>query len=307
MNLREWALPVYTILMQLAIGALFSLWVIRIFGTSKYGREKLDQIALIPVLIIFSTMIFAVIGSHFHLSKPYLSFLAIRNFRYSWLSREIVFTLFVLICTGALLLMLRLGKGHYRLKSGLGWGAILAGLATVYCMASIYLLPTQVAWNSYATIVTYYAVMFLLGTTSLIVILLMDLRFSEGESPEDLDVRINIIRKSSVWLTATATIAALLVIALGIYQIELLRNAQLSSAQASLKLLLDLYKPLFVMRIGLTLVGVIWLVAVISYFIRTQRSFMKLLGPVYIACILVLIGEILERFLFYATHVRTGL
>jgi DMSO reductase anchor subunit len=93
----------------------------------------------------------------------------------------------------------------------------------------------------------------------------------------------------------------------GIYQIELLRNMQLSSAQASLKLLLDLYKPLLVMRIVFTIFGVIWLVAVVSHFIKTQRSFMKLLGPVYIACILILIGEIIERFLFYATHVRTGI
>jgi DMSO reductase anchor subunit len=178
MNLREWALPVYTILMQLAIGALFSLWVIRTLSDSKYGKEKMDQITTVPVLIIFSTIVLAMIGSHFHLSKPFLSFLAIRNFRYSWLSREIVFTIFVFIFTGLLLFMLRFGKGYHRLKLGLGWGAILAGFATVYCMASIYLLPTQIAWNSFATIISYYAVMLLLGTTSLIVILLMDLRFS---------------------------------------------------------------------------------------------------------------------------------
>ena len=198
-------------------------------------------------------------------------------------------------------------KGYHRLKVGLGWGAILAGFATVYCMASIYLLPTQIAWNSSATIISYYAVMLLLGTTSLIVILLMDLRFSEGDSPADLDMRIQIIKKSVIWLTLSATIAALLVIALGIYQIEHLRNNELLSAQASLQLLLDLYKPLLIMRIGLTVIGIIWLIAVVGYFIKAQRSFMKLLGPVYIACILVLIGEILERFLFYATHVRIGI
>lgn len=307
MNLREWALPVYTILMQLAIGALFSLWIIRMLGGYKYGNEKMDRITTVPVLIIFSTMIFAMIGSHFHLSRPYLSFLAVRNFRYSWLSREVVFTIFVFMFTGLLLFMLRFHKGYYHLKGGLGWGAILAGFATVYCMASIYLLPTQIAWNSAITIISYYAVMLLLGTTSLIVILLMDLRFSEGESPDDMEIRVKIIKKATIWLTATATIAASLVVALGLYQIVLLRNMELLSAQASLKLILDLYKPLFFMRIGLTIIGVAWLIGVVSYFIRTQRSFIKLLGPVYIACIMVLIGEILERFLFYATHVRIGI
>ena len=307
MNLREWALPVYTILMQLAIGALFSLWVIRMLNSSKYGKEKMDQITTMPVLIIFSTMILAMIGSHFHLSRPYLSFLAVRNFRYSWLSREIVFTMFVFINTGFLILLLRYRKGYYRLKIGLGWGAILAGFATVYCMASIYMLPTQIAWNSFVTILSYYGVMLLLGTTSLMVILLMDLRFSAGEAPQELEIRTQVIKKSFVWLTVVATLAAILVIFLGIYQIELLRNVDMASARASLNLILDLYQPLLVMRIGLTVIGVTWLVAVVSYFIRTRKSFMQLLGPVYVACIAVLIGEILERFLFYATHVRIGI
>lgn len=307
MNLREWALPVYTILMQLAIGALFFLWVIRTLNSSKYGKEKIEQITSMPVLIIFSTILLAIIGAHFHLSKPYLSVLAILNFRYSWLSREIVFTIIVFICTGLLLLMMRFVNGYHRLKFGLGWGAVLAGFATVYCMARIYLLPTQVAWNSSVTIFSYYAAMFLLGTISLMVILLMDLRFSAGEVPQELDIRVQIIKKSFVWLTVVVTLAAILVIFLGLFQIKLLRTVDLESAQVSSKLLLELYRPLLIMRIALTIIGVTWLVTVVSYFIRTQISFMRMLEPVYIACIMIMIGEILERYLFYATHVRIGI
>jgi len=307
MNLREWALPLYTILTQLAIGALFSLWIIRSVSSSKYGNEKMDQFTFVPVLIIFFTMILAIIGSHFHLSKPFLSFLAIRNFRYSWLSREVVFTGILFFLTGVLVVMLKFKKGYYHLKLGVGWGAILVGFAVIYSMASIYLLPTQISWNSHIAIISYYAVMLLLGTTSLIVILLMDLGFSGRISPQDLDFRIQIIKKAVIWLTFTATVAAFIGIALSLYQIELLRVLELPSAQASLKLILGLYKPLLVMRMGFTGFGVIWLIGVVIYFTRTQRSFMKLLGPIYIACTLILIGEILQRFLFYATHVRTGL
>lgn len=307
MNLREWALPVYTILMQLSVGALFSLWMIRTLNASKYGQKKMDQITTIPVLIIFSTIVLALVGAHFHLSRPFMSFLAIRNFKYSWLSREITFTVVVFVCVGILLFLLQFRKGHYRLKLGLGWGSILAGFVTVYCMASIYLLPTQVAWNSTVTIISYYAVMLLLGTTSLSVILLMDLRFLASGSPADLDVHIKIIKESTVWLTVTAAVAALLVIGMSVYQIELLQNLESPSAQASLKLILDLYQPLLVMRIGLTILGVIWLVIVVNHYIRKQKSIIDLLGPAYVACIMVLIGEILERFLFYATHVRIGI
>jgi DMSO reductase anchor subunit len=174
-------------------------------------------------------------------------------------------------------------------------------------MASIYLLPTQITWNLSTTIISYYADMLLLGTTSLIVIMLMDLRFSTSESPDDLDVRVQVIKKSIPWLAAAASVAAFLVISLGIYQIEFLRNLDQASAQVSLQLTLDLYQPLLLIRVGLTVFGIVWLVAFIDHFFKTQKSFMKLLGPAYIACILVLIGEVLERFLFYATHVRIGI
>ena len=40
MNIREWTLPVYTILTQLAAGALFVLWVIRTLSNSKYGGRR---------------------------------------------------------------------------------------------------------------------------------------------------------------------------------------------------------------------------------------------------------------------------
>ena len=307
MNLREWALPIYTIMMQLAIGALFSLWVIRRLFSSKYGNERVNEIARIPVLIIFSTMIVATIGSHFHLSKPFLSFLAIRNFRTSWLSREIAFTLIVFISTGALLLFLIFKKKLFFVKTFLGWTSILVGFITVYSMANIYLLPTQVAWNSPITIISYYAVMLLLGTVSIIVIFLMDLRFSTGRLSRDLVDYVQLIKKSIPWLMIVATITSLLNIALGLYQIELLRGISQPSAQASLELVLGLYKPLLIMRIGFALVGIIWLNGIVSYFIKKQRDIINLLGPVSISCTLILIGEILERFLFYATHVRIGI
>jgi DMSO reductase anchor subunit len=174
-------------------------------------------------------------------------------------------------------------------------------------MARIYLLPTQVAWNSTATIISYFAVMFLLGTTSLIVILLMDLRFMAGRSSADLDMHNKIIQESIIWLTVTAAVAALLVIGTSLYQIVLLRNLESPSAQASLKLILDLYQPLLNLRIGLTVLGVTWLGLIVNHYTRRRKPFIDLLGPVYIACIMVLIGEILERFLFYATHVRIGI
>ena len=93
MNVREWALPVYTILMQLAVGAMLGLWIIRAVAIRQYGRSTIDHIIRIPVLAVFLTVVVAIVGSHFHLSQPLFSLLATLNLRSSWLSREILFTI----------------------------------------------------------------------------------------------------------------------------------------------------------------------------------------------------------------------
>jgi DMSO reductase anchor subunit len=40
---------------------------------------------------------------------------------------------------------------------------------------------------------------------------------------------------------------------------------------------------------------------------RNKKLVYELVTPTYLACLLVIISEILGRFLFYATHVRTGI
>jgi hypothetical protein len=114
MNVREWALPVYTVLIQLSVGALFILWVIRARSGKSQDANDMDRIFRGPVLVILLTIILAMIGSHFHLSRPYLSFLAVLNFQSSWLSREIVFTILFFLSCGVLAYLLWFRQGHTR-------------------------------------------------------------------------------------------------------------------------------------------------------------------------------------------------
>ena len=93
MNIREWTLPVYTILTQLSTGALLFIMIIRLLRRKTISLEDMDYTTKIPILIIFITALFAVGFAHLHLSKPFLSFTAIRNIETSWLSRELLFKL----------------------------------------------------------------------------------------------------------------------------------------------------------------------------------------------------------------------
>jgi anaerobic dimethyl sulfoxide reductase subunit C (anchor subunit) len=306
MNVREWALPVYTILLQLATGSLFLLWIIRALNITQLGDANTDRMIKFPVLIVFLTIIMAIIGAHFHLSKPFHSFLAVSNFRTSWLSREIVFTLSFSLTVGVLAFLQWFVPGRARLKSALGWIAISLGLILIYCMSQIYLLPTQAAWNSPVTIVSFYLTMVLLGSTALPAILLIDyLAFLNVLQQERPVVRLGIVRRTLIWSTTVAVMAWLVVFVLNVYQVNLLRGGDLW-AQTSYDLLINLYWPLLALRLGLPLIGIVWLIIPVIRMLRNEKTITDLIFPAYVSCIAVTVGEILGRFLFYATHVRIG-
>lgn len=307
MNVREWALPVYTILMQLASGAMFFLWVIRSTLCAKISKEKCDELNKIPLLIIFSTILVAMIGAHFHLSKPYLSFLAVTNFSRSWLSREIIFTVLLFLLTGTLTLLLWRVRGYSRLKDSLGWIAVLISWALIFCMARIYLLPTQIVWNTSETILLYYVQTVLLGAVSLSAMLLMDLNLSAGYKEKSvLDIQLPIVKQAFFGLTVIVLVTSLAILFMDLYRLYTLRGMEHPSVRASLSLLVGLYLPLFLMRFLLLILGISWLVASAFRVFRKNHPVNEALSTVYIASMFILVAEILERFLFYATHVRIG-
>ena len=307
MNLREWALPFYTILVQLALGAFISLWLIRTFAAAKYGKERVDHIIDNSVLVIFITIGAGMLGAHSHLSRPLQSIYAILNLRTSWLSREILFNLLFFLTTGLLLSLQMTGKTSWRLKTALGWLAILLGSANVYCMAHIYLLPTQAAWNTPITILSFFTTALLLGIMALASLQIMDLRYSELRQLPKTELQAVVIQKSLRWMAAAAGFLALAIIAQQIYLLASLSNNSLDTAQVSLSLLLQLYPILFALRLGALILGVISMALVAIWQARHQKLVSSLLVPTYLTCLLVMVGEILGRFLFYATHVRLGI
>jgi anaerobic dimethyl sulfoxide reductase subunit C (anchor subunit) len=307
MNLREWALPFYTILIQLALGTLFVLWLVRSFATSRYGKERVDHIFDNSILVIFITIVAGMVGAHSHLSRPFQSVYAILNLSTSWLSREIVFNLLFFISTGALLFLHITGKGKWRLKTVLGWLAILIGSANVYCMGRIYLLPTQAAWNTPITILSFFTTALLLGVMALASLLIMDLKYSELRQLPKTGLQSIVIQNSLKWMSIAASVLALAIIAQQAYLLVSLSHNSLNTAQVSVLLLLRLYPALFAMRLGALILGVICLALVVIWQARNQKLISSLLVPTYLTCLLVMVGEILGRFLFYATHVRLGI
>ncbi|MCJ7434512.1 MAG: dimethyl sulfoxide reductase anchor subunit [Anaerolineales bacterium] len=306
MNLREWALPVYTILMQLAAGALLVLWIIRWLARSKFSPRDMDRIIQNPMLVISFTVIVAMLGAHFHLSKPFHSFYAVRNFQTSWLSREIIFTVIFFLTVSVLWFLSRFKHDHRKLITSLGWLAILFGFIVVYCMARIYLIPTQVAWNSPTVIISFYTTTLLLGSMAIACLLVLDLKFAEIQKADDIDVRARVIKYSIVWLTLVVFLTVVVNIVITFYQLYFLGQGD-AIAQTSLQLLFELYTPLFVLRLFFISIAPLWLGYAVRRMFKVGSAPQSLLIPVYMSCLLILIGEIIGRFLFYATHIRVGI
>jgi anaerobic dimethyl sulfoxide reductase subunit C (anchor subunit) len=307
MNLREWALPVYTILMQLATGALFILWTIRTFNLKRVGEGSVHQILLRPLMVIFFTILAAVIGSHFHLSSPFLSFLAMLNLRHSWLSREIVFTILMFFACAALVDQVRKpAGGQTRLTSAIGWAAVVFGIAAIYSMSSIYLLPTQAPWNHWSTVALFYGSSLVIGITSAVALLVMDAIFTQAYAPDLAADRQRILESSLgnlAWLAAGALVFILLLNGAQI----LMASAGDALAQTSLSLMLALYQPLLGLRFVALAAGVGIFALAAFWRLKRGRNLSELVIPFYLACLLSIIAEALGRFLFYASHVRLGI
>ncbi len=306
MNIREWTLPVYTILMQIAVGALFILWLIRTRASSKFSPSEIDRIIRNPILVISFTILVAMIGAHFHLSKPYRSFLAVLNFKSSWLSREIIFTVLFFLATTSVWYLTRYQNARRKLISNIGWLAICLGFILIYCMARIYLLPTQAAWNSPTVIFSFYITTLLLGGMTVTCLMILDLKFAEIQKSNDISLRLDIIKYSFAGLSLLTFALTLLNIIVTYIQIYLLRRGDIV-AHTSLNLIFVLYLPLFIIRIVLLLYASLTLGYAVYRMYRLKSTPQSMVTPVYLSCLLIFVGEIIGRFLFYATHIRIGL
>ena len=307
MNLREWALPLYTILMQLAVGTLLVLWILRFLNLKQVGESTMDRILRRPVMVMFFTILAAIIGSHLHLSNPLLSFLAVLNVKNSWLSREIVFTVLTFLSCAALVDLLGNPQaGRQGLKTALGWTMVFLGFTSIYCMGSIYKLPTQAPWNHWSTILQFYGSSLLLGVTAAAALLVMDTIFSQEHEPDLAEIRQQLMGRSLGLFAGLASFALILIIGLNTLQIlDTGRGEEL--AQTSLSLLTGLYRPLLTVRVATLGVAVGIFILVVVRLSRKGYELPRLVIPVYLACFLALVAEILGRFLFYASHVRLGL
>jgi len=148
----HWPLVVMTVLTQLSVGAFATIWLMQLVGAStRLGVAAISSLMVGGLALTASTM---------HLGRPVHAYRAIRMWRRSWLSREVLlFTSFSAVAAVyAALLWLQLPGGAF-----VGGLTAMLGIAGVTASACIYRVPSRPAWNTRYTLLQFNVTAAVLG------------------------------------------------------------------------------------------------------------------------------------------------
>lgn len=275
----HWPLIVMLVLTQLSVGAFTAGQV----AAHVFGADQL--LALLPLHagIALGLGLLALGASTLHLGRPQYAFRAFIGLRHSWLSREIiafgVFAKTAVLYSGLVMFRARLPEWLVSNTSLAGWAVVGTGLVGVFCSMMIYAVTRREFWSLDRTLVRFGLTTVLLGTATL----WMAVAWSGGSSI--LSQRLAQVVVGVAFLKLL-TEAALYRHLLSPHVTTLGRSARLHVG------------PLARVTLGRNLCGVIGGL-LLPWFALSQGS---TLSPplVTISLMLLLIGELLERYLYFA-------
>jgi DMSO reductase anchor subunit/ferredoxin len=133
----HWPLVFMTVLTQFSVGAFAALWLLE--STGHQAGLRLGGAASLLIALI------ALGASTLHLGRPIHAYRAMKMWRRSWLSREVLlFSIFAVVaslCSGAMFY-------EPRAVPLLAALTVVAGVAGVGSSARVYMVPGRPSWNS---------------------------------------------------------------------------------------------------------------------------------------------------------------
>lgn len=282
---EEWPLMMFTLISQLAIGSFILLVLVRSL-LAQIDAPSAKRLTSFGFLAVGPIMALALIFSLFHLGTPMGAYLSILNLGSSWLSREI------LTAGGFLVLWFVSYKGYQKENAGsaLGWITSLVGLAAIFSMASIYGNSVRPAWDNANTYIGFFGTTFALGSLGAASFI------SFGAKGSALSAETIALIKRVSLIGAVAVILPLIYLPVFISGL----GNGVGAAQASGQLLAGSYAFTLVARGVLSLIG-----AGLLYFGLSKATTTKLIPTnlIYLAFVMVVAGEFIGRYVFYASAV----
>lgn len=287
--MSEWPLVAFTLLVQSSVGvvifsALYFCWIEKEVGTQQ------STTIMKPVLILAAILGgLGLLASTLHMGYPWNAFHALRHISSSWLSREVVFAAVYLgaLCLYTLVVLIK-GRMNNTILALIG----LLGLIDIYCMASLYFNTSMVTWMHANTYFMFFGSVFATGGA-----------IALGLTTKRSRTLI------SVELTNKLVVSALLVIFLAFvirmavqpFYLEWLSNIVINSNAITFPQSPEIaYTGTFLLRLSAWSWGIIGIL-LLGYQAWKNRSvtFIASTQIITLACIIIFISEILNRFAFF--------
>lgn len=306
MNVHDWALITFTILIQMSVGSMWVLGAIHLFASRKYGMQEADRLSDRALLAVVPVIALGFLASLFHLGDPFNAYRAVTNLDISWLSREIFFGVLFAGFAVVFALMQWRKIGSFGLRNVVAWLAALAGLVLVLSMSMVYMLPSQPAWNSWNTPLSFFTTTFLLGSLAMGAALTANYVYEQRKNTGQTNAQLDILRTSLQWIAIAAIVLlGIELIALPVYLATVAAGSK--AGLESVQLLAGTFGWHLALRVTLVVIGA-GVFAMFLYRHATSEGREKAFSFLaYTAFVMVLVSELLGRFLFYASHVRIGI
>jgi Fe-S-cluster-containing dehydrogenase component/DMSO reductase anchor subunit len=172
-------LIIMTVLTQLGFGGFIAVFLVDLIRTLFFEAANVGNVLgwLAPTLMGVVGMSLA--ASTLHLGRPVYAGRALKNWKTSWLSREVlglsafagaamIYSAFLLATEG--LQWIEPGLlGGALVRIALGMGTVVCGIVGIYCSSMLYRVPARPSWDSVKTTIDFFDVAAILGPAVLIV------------------------------------------------------------------------------------------------------------------------------------------
>jgi anaerobic dimethyl sulfoxide reductase subunit C len=302
MNTHEWALIAFTILTEMSVGSFLVLGLVHYFVAKKAGMEEADRMSDRILIAIIIALGLGMLASFFHLGNPLNAPKAVSNIATSSLSREILSGVTFAVIALIFVVMQWFKVGSAALRNVIALIVAAVGVALIYFQSHTYMVENQPAWNTLATPITFYVTTLLLGVLAVGAALVANCAIIQKKNPDCADKQHELLRTVIRWIAiGSIVLLGLELVVIPIYLAYLSTNG--SAALATLGLISGKYGLTFILRLVLGFIGA-GILALFLYQNASSTDKKAVLGTVaYVAFALVLIAEVLGRFMFYATRV----